>query len=326
MICKICQKEFDSARGLHSHISRTHSIKQSEYYHKFYPKIDKFDGSLVSFKNFEQYFETDFNSRENFVQWFLQNDCNEVRNYCLDRLYSRLKTKKTSLLPSQVELKSLFIPSISGFEKIFGGMDNFLKAISKKSIHSRFIYDMEPTSGRERHPFFIYEDTREQTPLKLSCEVRKMKLSVGDYTISEPYFSDVFVERKSINDLVGTLSSGLERFEKEIQRARQLNGYIVVLVEGLFSEVYNYAPKTRFQQKVTGSFIMNKIRHIMSSYLNIQFVFGGNETECSDLLVKILKMGHEAKKYDLEFLKDKGYFNVDRRKAYFIQGQSAIVG
>lgn len=44
-------------------------------------------------------------------------------------------------------------------------------------------------------------------------------------------------ERKSISDLYGTLTTGYERFKREIMKARENNFRIVLIVEGSISEV-----------------------------------------------------------------------------------------
>ena len=64
-------------------------------------------------------------------------------------------------------------------------------------------------------------DSREQTPLKFpdNIEVEVSGLYSGDYSVKglEHLFS---VERKSLSDLCGSLTSGRERFEKELHRLR----------------------------------------------------------------------------------------------------------
>jgi len=66
----------------------------------------------------------------------------------------------------------------------------------------------------ERGELKIFIDTREQTPLSFAnSEVKK--LIVGDYCPNDSFFCNLFVERKSIFDLAGTLTKGLERFERE---------------------------------------------------------------------------------------------------------------
>lgn len=47
----------------------------------------------------------------------------------------------------------------------------------------------------------------------------------------------VCFERKSIGDLFGTLTNGHERFRKELDRAKENNFKIILIVEGTLSEV-----------------------------------------------------------------------------------------
>lgn len=75
----------------------------------------------------------------------------------------------------------------------------------------------------------IITDTREQLPLFKRDTIRK-KLCVGDYShmMLEHCFS---IERKSPNDLYGTLLKGHVRFRKELIRAKHYGIKLVVYVE-----------------------------------------------------------------------------------------------
>ena len=66
----------------------------------------------------------------------------------------------------------------------------------------------------------IVTDSREQTPLVFqNLESQVGTLQSGDYSILG--FEDRFsVERKSLSDLCGSLTSGRERFERELHRLR----------------------------------------------------------------------------------------------------------
>lgn len=84
----------------------------------------------------------------------------------------------------------------------------------------------------------IIIDTREKLPLSFKClHIRGVKelptitrkLDVGDYSIAG-FEDQVFIERKSVNDLYGTLFSGRERFERELERAKD-HKYKYLLVE-----------------------------------------------------------------------------------------------
>lgn len=81
----------------------------------------------------------------------------------------------------------------------------------------------------------IIEDTREQAPLDFSAfpfvevERRSLGLGGGDYSVKgyEKIFS---IERKSLKDLVGTLTQGHDRFERELQNLTSYQ-YAAVVIE-----------------------------------------------------------------------------------------------
>lgn len=80
----------------------------------------------------------------------------------------------------------------------------------------------------------IIVDSREQAPFAFEgkayegSEVRQGKLQTGDYSLAG--LEDLIaVERKSLPDLVGCLTGGRERFERELQRARGLEAFCVVV-------------------------------------------------------------------------------------------------
>lgn len=79
-------------------------------------------------------------------------------------------------------------------------------------------------------PFEILVDTREQTPLPFTPDqpTRRATLKTGDYSITG--FQDSFtIERKSLADLVHTLTRDRARFENELERmtAFQFRGLVI---------------------------------------------------------------------------------------------------
>lgn len=88
----------------------------------------------------------------------------------------------------------------------------------------------------------IIIDTREQKPLvfnhNLITEIEVKGLPFGDYgAMSSEYQHPVVFERKSINDLYGTLSQGYSRFKREIDRAKEQNYKIIIIVEGSLKRI-----------------------------------------------------------------------------------------
>ena len=79
----------------------------------------------------------------------------------------------------------------------------------------------------------IIEDTREQTPLDFSAfpfvTVERATLKSGDYSL-KGYEQLFAIERKSLADLIGTITQGHERFERELQRLMSFQ-YAAVVIE-----------------------------------------------------------------------------------------------
>jgi len=100
-----------------------------------------------------------------------------------------------------------------------------------------------------RSPFAVLVDTREQLPytfvgLKadarqgggpLAVATRRCTLPAGDYSI-DGYARMVTVERKTLSDLIGTLTRGRRRFTDEMDRLREYDAAWIV-VEAELSEM-----------------------------------------------------------------------------------------
>jgi len=89
-------------------------------------------------------------------------------------------------------------------------------------------------------------DTREQAPLDFSpfgATVERSGLATGDYSVKGLEHL-VAVERKSLPDLVGSLTRERERFERELQRGAGLRLFGVV-VEGTMTELVHGQYRSR---------------------------------------------------------------------------------
>jgi len=302
--CKICHKSFEEDKNLHSHL-KSHKITVSDYYHTHFPRKDLLSGELIIFKNKEQYFESDFNSKINFKRWAKNSDPLIVGDYCKSLLLKR-KNKKKSIYPfSQVELKSSGIPSINFLETIIGDYYKFCEdnGFEKKflNVNNLQIENNIPSD------LFIYVDTREQKPIDFSMQTQVKKLDFGDYCLSDLDVSGkTFIERKSLKDFIGTLVAGYDRFCREIERAAENESVIVVVVENDLSTClkFNYLSYISRNTKVNPDFVFHKVRSLMSIYKNVQFLFVDDRKESSRVIEKIFINKDIAVNYDLQLLYD----------------------
>ena len=296
--CQICGEEFETSKAINTHISRGEKVRLVDYYHKYHPRKDKFTNELIRYKSYDFYFNNDFNSRSNFLQWFVKNlKHSKMKDYCYSQLEKRIKDKSPTHAFSHVELCSLMIPNIVGFEAI-DSIKGYQKFCEEKGLINKFIYEKKKVRNSNK-PIEIIIDTREQNPLSLDVPTVCTKLEFGDYALKD---SELAIERKSLSDFIGTLSGGLERFEKEIQRS----GYLVIMIEDKLNKALNYSPPSWIKaQRANGSYIFHKLRYLNQKYDNIQFIFSEGREQSSYLCKKILRMSpKKVKTIDLQWAYD----------------------
>jgi len=304
--CKVCEKQFSTIKSLHGHL-KAHSLRQAQYYQQYYPRHDKFTGEIIKFKNRDQYLETDFNSRTSLKGWLEAVSDERAQGYCEEFLKDRKQKKNLIYAPSQIELRSLMFPPLHYFK---GKNFSYLKICKDIGLERKFYYNtkIEPVSISDKT---VYVDTREQKPLKFECEIEVKKLNYGDYTLNDQSICQgVYVERKNLIDFIGTLSKGYDRFKSEIERAAIDGSYIVVVVEASYSAATNFSkiPVIRNKVKATPEFIFHRVRELLQSYCNVQFLFVKNRSESSDKIQKILTSNGKCRKADLQYLYDTGQF------------------
>lgn len=70
-------------------------------------------------------------------------------------------------------------------------------------------------------------------------KVEEMALAYGDYNaVVHGKVVPIVVERKGLGDLFGTMTSGYERFKREMKRAKDDNVKLILAVEGTYSDVW----------------------------------------------------------------------------------------
>lgn len=305
--CQECGKEFEKDKGLHLHM-KAHKFSIADYYHKHYPRKDLHTGDLIKFKSKEQYFSSDFNSKTNLKSWLKKIPIEKAREYCRNILKKRKAEKKLKYTPTQVELRTLPIPPISYYEVIF---DSYYKLCEEIGYKNKFKNipikkEYEETFSNEH---LIYIDSREQNPLKINDFPTEIKgLKFGDYCLNDKEkTNNTYIERKSVPDLIGTLSSGLERFKNEINKAAEENAYMVVLVERKLDEclAFNRLPYVyKKNTRVTPDFIFHKVRDLIQEFPHIQFLFVNGRKECVRIVKKLLLSDVLKEKHDLQLAYD----------------------
>lgn len=299
--CKECFKKFDSERGLHGHL-KSHKIGVAEYYITHYPRFNKLSGNLLPFKTKEEYFENDFVTRQQLIKWCNQAPEDLVREYIIEVTKRRIKSKNYTHAPFHIELTKRQLPSIEIFKDHFGTYGRAceemgVKPIFTQGLTDRFFDDFDCK---------IYIDTREQKPLQFANS-ELMKLDFGDYTVESKYFTNTFIDRKNPIDFASTFSRDIERFRKEMKRCVELDAYMYILVEKPLDKIEK---EYIFQQKRGNR--MPKVNWILSNMIqvqhefpdNCQFVFVKNREQCEKIVPKLLCLGKNLWKTDLQYFID----------------------
>lgn len=286
--CLECKESFDSLSGLHRHF-KTHDLTPEIYYQKYYPRKDLFTNEFIKFKSLEHYLNHDFNTRTSFSSWLKAQPKEKAIEYCRETLHKYKELKQIKYSPTQIELKSTeLMPSMTTFCPLF----DYYDACKSLGYENRFNFPADSIKHSEltNHNYHIIIDTREQKPLDLNYRTQIGKLDFGDYGFSHPdLIGNIYIERKSLVDFIGTMSSGYERFEKEIIRAKESNAYLFILVEETLGTAlgFNFIPWLSKQIKATPAFIFHRVRELIQKYDNIQFVFPGTRAKSVDLIKKL---------------------------------------
>jgi hypothetical protein len=285
------------------HISKIHEIPLGEYYVNFHQKKDLHTGELLPFTNKEEYLSVDFLNSDNLFAWSRYADKEEVRSYLLKRLRWRVEQKKLQYAPSHIEIQLFDLPSVDLYKEFFGSYSeacNILKIMPllPKNIMANF-FQKNPELDKLK----ILVDTREQQPLSFDRSM-KMKLDFGDYAIGAPHYDYTYVDRKSESDFKSTLSTGFERFKREIERAKKFSSFIFVVVESSIEKIIennNFGP-----HQANLSYIWHNTRVLSHEYKdNCQFLFSGSRAMSEFLIPKILLYGKKNWETDMQYFLDK---------------------
>jgi ERCC4-type nuclease len=139
----------------------------------------------------------------------------------------------------------------------------------------------------------IIVDTREQKPLWKKGTAIFFKLLVGDY--STMLLRNRFcIERKSLQDLYGTITSGHRRFRNELIRAEVNEIALLLFIEGTKKDFLLKKFPGGSLRKLSGETLCKIIDTVEKKY-KIEVVWCGNRTAAKTKIFERLKL--EETKY-----------------------------
>jgi hypothetical protein len=298
--CKECGEYFDSDKGLHSHLNKKHGLFQAEYYVKHYPKLSLLFRRQIPYKNKTDYFSREFISYEEMNQWLERAKPEDAKKKIIQLIKHRIEEKDYSYSPPHLELKTLELPSILIIKKLFGSYKAFCDLLNIEPLFSQpLIKDFNKIND-----FEVIIDSREQNPLVFK-KSKVEKLFVGDYLLKNGY-SYTFVDRKSKEDFLGTLSQfGIDRFKLEVQKSIALDGYLFVVVESTPSEIESHCK--RFGKMINFGYSIHNMRAMTHEFARkIQFIFTGTREKSQQLIPKLLFHGPKLWQTDMQYYLDYG--------------------
>ncbi len=295
-ICKICNLEVSEK----SHFWKTHKIKIEDYYKKYFPKADLLTGEQIPFKSPEQYLSSDFTDKNNLKKYLESVTKEKGLSYLCEWLKKRAKDKNLVYSPSQFELRTLCYPSIKFFHKFYGEhaygtICHFAELKDRYDYKQKLEYDDSIPE--------ILIDTREQTVLNLKCPKEIIKLNFADYSCKENKFN-VFVERKSVQDFLGSVSSGFDRLCREMQRAKDSNAHIIILIESKISNLFGFEHLGFIHSEASADFILKRARDLLVKFDNVQICCVDGRAKASEFIVNLYKMKNDPRAVDFQFCVD----------------------
>lgn len=139
----------------------------------------------------------------------------------------------------------------------------------------------------------ILVDTREQLPFWHAPHAAKCKLHAGDYTTVK-LLHRFHIERKSPQDLYGTLTKGHRRFKNELWRAKDTGTTLVILIECTHEQFVNKRFSGGHRLQFPGEGLRKMIQTISHRY-QLEFIWCENRAHAIDVARRRLYL--EERKY-----------------------------
>lgn len=145
----------------------------------------------------------------------------------------------------------------------------------------------------------IVIDTREQRPYQIDDAIRA-KLDAGDYSV-EGYESRIAIERKSLDDWIGTILRNRERFARELARLSAYD-FAAVVVEGTVADIaYGL-----YKSEIKPSALIAMTADLIIRLRPIAVMFGGDRPSSAALTIALLRQAvNHCEELDLVRLNDR---------------------
>lgn len=299
-ICAIDSKDYETIDALNKAIRWTHKMKQEDYYNQFFPRKDLFTNQFIEFKSPEYYMSNLFNGRATMNSYLRDKNVDEIKDIVVKLLRMRIETKGIRQAPGELESKTITFPAISALLK--RGI-NYHALCRFAGAECR--YDYKSKIGiHPSHQFDLIIDSREQKPLNFKSDNVKTKIQKLEYGDYEDVNSihPLTVERKSLNDYIGTLSRDYERFSRECARAREDGFGLVVLVESDLAKATSFNYSRGNFSKCDPKFVFSKMRDILREYPNVQFLFVDGREEAARVMLNLFGALETPMMFDLQYL------------------------
>lgn len=254
-------------------------------------------GQTLQFKRKDEYFSSYFVSRENMLEWLSVANEQESRGVALQMFKDRIHTKGLSLAPNEVELYFADLPPISEYKRLFGSYTKVCRLAGVEPMFSGKLPKEWRDSFSDRK---IYFDSREQHRLEFANS-ECLKLDVGDYSTSGEDYTNTFVDRKSFADWCGTLvGDNLERFRREIIRAKTQDCFLWVVIECEMKDVYLLSKQGKHKPNI--SYVSHNMRVLQQEFSkNLQFLFSGSRENSQLIIPKLLCLGNKCWGVDMQY-------------------------
>ena len=167
--------------------------------------------------------------------------------------------------------------------------------LSAESLKRHMAALADPAKVDHRFTFAVVSDTREQTPWNFAPSVPTVSgtLQTGDYSVLG-HETEIAIERKSLDDLVGSITWGNVRFQKELERLRAYR-LAVVIIEASPADVeaHRYYAKKVQTSEVFAIVAALHVKH------GVPFMFGGTRKHAASSALLLMHAFWKTRRREL---------------------------